>query len=91
MLREYIYLRTTPALFILSVLLLLGAAYVVFRWIVRRDYLRRGQLRWLTSSLQLLVFAAVMGFPSLYNPPEWASFWQLGRPRLPRCRSWGSS
>ena len=82
MLREYIYLRTTPAVFLLSVLVLIGAAYIVFRRIVRRDYLSRGQLTWLTSSLQLLV-SRVMGFPSLYNPPEWASFWQLGAPTAP--------
>ncbi len=72
-----ITLRTHFAAYLLLVLSLLVIAYVVFRWIVRRDYLKRGHLTWLSSSLQLIVFAGVMSIPYLFNPPEWPWFWRL--------------
>jgi protein-S-isoprenylcysteine O-methyltransferase Ste14 len=68
---------TMLAICLLSALLLILAAYVVFRWIVRRDYLGKGRLTLGASILQLLVFFAVMCFPYLYNPPEWGCFWVL--------------
>jgi protein-S-isoprenylcysteine O-methyltransferase Ste14 len=71
-------------IFLLLTLLLLGVAYIVFRVIVRREYRDRGQLTWMSSSLQLLVFAGLMSFPYLFNPPEWVSFWQLTGPTSPR-------
>ena len=55
---------------------LLLAAYVVFRKIVRRDYLSKGRLTPLSSLLQLLIFAALMCIPYLYNPPAWPWFWK---------------
>jgi protein-S-isoprenylcysteine O-methyltransferase Ste14 len=73
-------LKTHPLIFLLLTLLLLGTAYVVFCVIVRRDYQHRGQLTWLTASLQLIVFVGVMSFPYLFNPPLWASFWLLVGP-----------
>jgi protein-S-isoprenylcysteine O-methyltransferase Ste14 len=57
--------------------LLLLLAYVVFRWIVRRGYAKHGRLTLLASVLQLLVFAAYMPFPCLFNPPEWLWFWRM--------------
>jgi len=73
-----IYFRVTkkPVIFFFVALLLL-AAYIVFRKIVRRDYLTKGGLTWLSSLLQLLIFVALMCFPYLYNPPEWPWFWKL--------------
>lgn len=64
-------------LYVLSAILLLVFAYIVFRRIVRRDYLQRERLSLLSSLLELLVFAGVMSFPELYNPPEWAWFWKI--------------
>jgi protein-S-isoprenylcysteine O-methyltransferase Ste14 len=57
--------------------LLLAFAYVVFRRIVRRDYLERGKLSLIASILQLLVFCGFFSFPYLFNPPEWPYFWRL--------------
>jgi hypothetical protein len=51
---------------------LLMAAYIVFRKLVRRDYLIKGRLTWLSSLLHLLIFAALMCTPYLYIPPRLA-------------------
>ncbi len=62
--------------YLLSALLLLATAFVVFRIIVRRDYLKHKRLTFVTSLLQFLLWIAYMlGFPSLYNPPYWMSVW----------------
>jgi len=68
-------LKVPPAIFILIVFLLVGFAYIVFRVIVRRDYRLRGRLTPLTSTAQLIVFAELMSFPYLFNPPAWPWFW----------------
>jgi len=65
---------------LLSALLLLFAAYIVFRRVIRKIYLARGHLTWLSSCLQLLVFAGLMGFPYFFNPPDWPWFWRLDGP-----------
>ena len=67
-----------PWLYLFFAALLLLAAYVVFRKIVRRDYLTKGELGWPASLLQLLIFAGLMCLPYLFYPPEWAYFWDLG-------------
>jgi protein-S-isoprenylcysteine O-methyltransferase Ste14 len=66
--------------FTLLTLLLISVAYVVFCVIVRRDYLLRRQLTWMTSILQLLAFAGLMAFPYLFNPPDWTLSWTLAGP-----------
>lgn len=66
--------------FLLFAFLLLSAAYFVFHVIVRREYHQHGQLTWFISILQLLVFAGVMSFPYLFNPPMWALPWLLAGP-----------
>ena len=58
-----------PAAFLAGVFLLLAFAYVVFRVIVRREYRLHGRLTGWSSILQLLVFAGLMAFPYLVNPP----------------------
>jgi len=63
-----------------GVFLLVIAAYVVFRVIVRREYHLHGRLTGWSSILQLLVFAGLMAFPYLFNPPEWALSWMLAGP-----------
>lgn len=58
-------------------ILMLVFAHIVFRKIVRRDYLERGKLSAFASILQLLVFCVFFSFPYLFNPPEWPYFWRL--------------
>jgi len=65
------------AAYLILALLLLITVYIVFRRLVRRDYLHRGHLTCVSSFLQLLMFAGVMSFPYLFNPPEWPWFWRL--------------
>ena len=73
-----ISVQTNPVVYVLLAFLLLSVAYIVFRRIVRLDYLQRGRLTWFSSFLQLLVFTGVMGSPYLFNPLEWPWFWQSG-------------
>jgi protein-S-isoprenylcysteine O-methyltransferase Ste14 len=78
-----ISLKTHFVVFLLITLLLVVTAYVVFHVIVRREYLLRGKLTWISSMLQLLIFAGVMSFPYLFNPPEWILSWSLVGPTSP--------
>jgi protein-S-isoprenylcysteine O-methyltransferase Ste14 len=66
-----------PGIYILFFSLLLLAAYVVFRHLVRRVYLKEGRLTWLSTSLQLIIIGGVIAFPYLFYPPEWPWFWRL--------------
>jgi protein-S-isoprenylcysteine O-methyltransferase Ste14 len=68
------------AVFFGGVFLLLALAYMVFRVIVRREYRLRGRLTGWSSTLQLLVFAGLMAFPYLFNPPEWTLSWMMAGP-----------
>jgi protein-S-isoprenylcysteine O-methyltransferase Ste14 len=63
--------------YILSGLILLLGAYIVFHRFVRQDYLQKGGLTLFSSALQLGIFVALMCFPYLYNPPGWVYFWKL--------------
>ena len=64
-------------LIVVFALLLLTAAYVVFRQIVRKDYLENGRLSKKSSFLQLLIFFCFFCFPYLYNPRGWDFFWKF--------------
>lgn len=66
--------------YVISALLLVVTAFVVFRVVARRDYQRKGRLTPLSSALELLVWGLYMSFPYLYNPPEWARFWSADLP-----------
>ncbi|MDD3179639.1 MAG: methyltransferase [Opitutaceae bacterium] len=59
---------------------LIAVAFVVFRILVRRDYQRKGRLTRFTSFFELLVWSSYFGFPYLYNPPQWVSFWSCEAP-----------
>ncbi|MFZ5518047.1 MAG: methyltransferase family protein [Candidatus Zhuqueibacterota bacterium] len=72
-----ISLKTHLAVYLILALLLLITAYLVFRRLIQQDYLHRGHLTWSSSFLQLLMFAGVLSFPYLFNPPEWPWFWRL--------------
>jgi protein-S-isoprenylcysteine O-methyltransferase Ste14 len=61
--------------YVISTLLLLAAAFAVFRIVVRRDYKREGRLKPVAAILELLICILYFAFPSIYNPPGWAAFW----------------
>jgi len=63
--------------YLISAFLLPVAAFVVFRVLCRRDYQRRGRLGPFSAFLELLIWALYIGFPYIYNPPDWPSFWAL--------------
>ncbi|MBN1992452.1 MAG: hypothetical protein JW953_07080 [Anaerolineae bacterium] len=61
--------------YLISALLLLVAAFAIFRIFVRRDYRQTGRLTWFSSFLELLIWGLYMSFPYIYNPPQWIWFW----------------
>ena len=66
--------------YLLSALLIISGAYIVFRVFVRRDYQRKGRLSFLSSSLELLIFTLVFCYPLLYSSPGWGWFWSTSAP-----------
>jgi protein-S-isoprenylcysteine O-methyltransferase Ste14 len=75
--------------YLLSAFLLVLAAFLVFRVLVRRDYRRHGRLTPVSSALELLIWALFMGFPYLYSPPAWVWYWRPGVPVNAPLRTWG--
>lgn len=67
-------------LIICSAAILLGLSFLVFRRLIRRDYLKFGHLTGISSLSELIVFAGIMGFPYLFHPPQWSYFWKLDGP-----------
>lgn len=59
-----------------SASLLLLAAWVIFRIVVRGDYLRNRRLSLLSVLLESFYWGPVFAFPYLYNPASWAAFWE---------------
>lgn len=55
--------------------LLVLAAHLVFRVLVRRDYQRFGRLSPLTSFLEFVVWFSYVFFPHVYNPSDWWLVW----------------
>jgi protein-S-isoprenylcysteine O-methyltransferase Ste14 len=74
-------------IYLLLAVLLSGFAYIVFRYLVRRDYRDQGRLGAFASMMQLIVFMGFFGFPYLFNPPEWVWFWRLSGP-APQALQW---
>jgi protein-S-isoprenylcysteine O-methyltransferase Ste14 len=68
------------AVYLISAFLLLAAAFVIFRVLVRRDYKREGRLTPFTSFLELLVWVLYVCFPYIYNPPDWWFVWFADSP-----------
>jgi len=66
--------------YLLSALLIASGAYIIFRVFVRRDYQRKGRLRFITSMLELLIFILVFCYPFLYSSPGWGWFWSTSAP-----------
>lgn len=57
--------------YLISALLLLAGAFLVFRVVVRRDYRKHGRLRPLSSFLELLIFCLWAAFAYVYRPGDW--------------------
>lgn len=62
-------------IFLISGVVLLSFAYLVFYHVVARDYLNKGQLGGLAATLQLFVFLGFFCLPYLYMPLDWAWDW----------------
>ena len=59
------------ALYLLFTLSLAGGAFLVFRVIVRSDYLQNGRASAVSALLELLICIAYMAFPFTYLPYDW--------------------
>lgn len=59
------------SLYLLSYILLLAFGLTVLRYLVPRDYLKRGKLSPFITFLQALLFFVYGGFPYLYLPRDW--------------------
>jgi protein-S-isoprenylcysteine O-methyltransferase Ste14 len=64
-------LMNVLTIYLLSFCLLFAVSMIVFRRIVRRDYLRRGRLSPASAFLQALLFFIYGGFPAIYLPDDW--------------------
>jgi protein-S-isoprenylcysteine O-methyltransferase Ste14 len=62
---------------LISASILLLAAYIIFRIIVRRDYHQQGRLSPLSTILESLIWLPFFLFPYLYNSGSWPAFWQF--------------
>lgn len=58
--------------YLVSAILLLVGAFLVFRRVVRRAYEQNRRLTPLPSFLQLLIWGLLFAFPCIYNSPNWA-------------------
>ena len=61
----------TLGTYLVSISILIFISIFVLRYLVRRDYLQRGQLQIHTSIIQALIFFAYGGFPIIYLPSDW--------------------
>lgn len=60
--------------YLASACLLLVAAFLIFRVLVRRDYLLRGRLTLFSSFLELLVFSLWAYFTYINRPFDWPAY-----------------
>ena len=58
-------------LYLFGYMLILALGFILFRFLVPRDYLKLGKLTPLIAFLQALLFFVYGGFPSLYLPNDW--------------------
>ena len=70
------------ALFAVTSLLLIAAAFVVFRFFIRRDYLQRDRLSPFTSALQVLLFFLHALSAYIFMDVRWRNLHQ-GNPTYP--------
>jgi protein-S-isoprenylcysteine O-methyltransferase Ste14 len=58
-------------LFLIGSVLLLLFSYIVFRVLLRNDYLIKGRTTWITITLETLVFALHANFSYIFIPAKW--------------------
>ena len=58
-------------LLILSAILILVLAFVIFRVIVRRDYRKKSKLGWFATFMEFVIFAVHINSAYLFLPAEW--------------------
>ena len=63
------------SLYLVSYILLLSLGFIIFRYLVRRDYLSRGKLSPVITFLQALLFFVYGGFPYLYLENDWPAIY----------------
>ncbi len=68
--------------YFISAFLLLATAFIIFRVIVRRAYLKRGRLTFIATALESLIWGPFFCFPYIYNPPSWPAFWRRDQDML---------
>jgi len=56
---------------VLEAIVFLISAVIIFRVIVRRDYLNKGKLSWYASSLEFIIFALHANSAYLFLPSSW--------------------
>jgi protein-S-isoprenylcysteine O-methyltransferase Ste14 len=78
------------AIYLISAVLLLVAAFVIFRILVRRDYQLKGHLSPFTAFLELLIWILYICFPYIYNPADWVLVWFAHTPASPILKIIGS-
>jgi protein-S-isoprenylcysteine O-methyltransferase Ste14 len=61
----------TITIYLIAALFFLGAAFIVFRIIAKRDYLQEGRLSLISLILETLIFFLWGGFPYIYGPVDW--------------------
>jgi len=66
------------SLYLVSYILLLSLGFIIFRYLVRRDYLSRGKLSPVITFLQALLFFVYGGFPYLYLENDWPAIYVPG-------------
>jgi protein-S-isoprenylcysteine O-methyltransferase Ste14 len=62
------------AIYLISAFILLVTSFIIFRFIVRRDYMRKGRLTLISTILETLIWAPYFCFPYIYNPSSWPDF-----------------
>ena len=67
-----------PMVFLLCSALLIAAAYLVFRIVLRRDYARHQRLSWYSTLLEFLIFLLHANLSYLFVPAVWPGLPILG-------------
>jgi protein-S-isoprenylcysteine O-methyltransferase Ste14 len=61
----------TLTLYLISYLLLISGGFILFRYLVPRDYLKHGKLSPFITFLQAILFFIFGGFPTIYLDKTW--------------------
>ncbi len=61
----------TLAIYLTSSALLLILSFLIFRVVVRSDYMQKGRLTIISVFMETLIFFMLGGFPYIYGPQDW--------------------